>query len=76
MANEMRVGIGEEGSLTGVLNMPNVISLILKLPVDLGHVTRVVAASRDWVFRPRLAGSGFSPHMGGAVLGPARRGWC
>ncbi|KAM7376493.1 hypothetical protein PAMP_006221 [Pampus punctatissimus] len=48
-----------------------VISTALKLPVDLGHVTGVVVASRDWVFRPRLVRFGFSPDVGGAALGLA-----
>ena len=77
MANEIRVGIGEEGSLAHCCAEParrSVIPPVLKLPVDLGHVTGLVAARCDWVFRHRLDRSGFSPQVGGvAALGPARR---
>lgn len=57
MANEIRVEIGEESSLAAVLN--RVIPPVPKLPVDLGHVTGMTAAGRDWLFRPRLVRSGF-----------------
>lgn len=76
MANEIRVEIGEESSLAPVLN--RVIPPVSKLPVDLGHVTGMTAAGRDWLFQPRLVRSGFcSRELRWAPLySPAHRGWC
>lgn len=72
MADEIMVGMGEEGSLTGVQTAKcSVVSPVLRLPVDPGHVTDLVVTRRDWVFRPRLFRSSFSPHIGGTVLGSA-----
>lgn len=76
MANEIRVEIGEESSLAAVLN--RVIPPVLKLPVDLGHVTEMAAAGRDWLFRPHLVRSGFCPRelCLAPLYSPAHRGWC
>lgn len=54
MADEMRVEAPALLSQTC-----RVIPPVLQLPVDLGHVTGMVVAGRDWLFRPRLVGSGF-----------------
>lgn len=69
MASEVIVGIGEEGSLTGVQTAKcSVVSPIPRLPVDASRVTGLVVTRQ-----PRPCRSGFSPHMGGTVLGSACR---
>lgn len=88
MVNEIRVGVKRRGRLTHWClkhAQRSVISPVLKLAVDLGHVTGLVVDHRDWMFWPCLVRSNFSlHHVGGAVLGlpglpldlTTHRGWC